>query len=241
MSNLAEAEQNRSKSFPDNLPPGWREKLASQKTESYFKELSAFIRSELKSGKKIYPAQEHMLRALQLVDLPDVRVVILGQDPYHGPGQAVGLCFAVPNELRLKPPSLQNIFKELQSDIGFQWNKKDSELVGWARQGVLLLNTLLSVREGSPLSHSEKGWEIFTDGIIKTLNQRKDPIIFLLWGSNAQKKIELISSAHHFILKAPHPSPLSANRGFFGCKHFSKANEILRDLGKDPIRWDEIR
>jgi uracil-DNA glycosylase len=232
--------ENSKTGFPENLPMGWRERLKSEKNQKYFLELAQFLKLELQGPTPIFPPKEKMLRALQLVDFDSVRVVILGQDPYHGFGQAMGLSFAVPNSLKPKPPSLLNIFKELKGDLGLDWNGEDSELTGWAAQGVLMLNTILSVRSGEPLSHSQKGWEIFTDRVIELLAERKDPVLFFLWGANAQRKSELIKAGHHFLLKAPHPSPLSAHRGFLGCRHFSQANEILRGLGKAPVDWTRI-
>lgn len=226
--------------FPDNLPSGWRKLLAPEADKDYFQKLVEFLKVEWSQGKKIFPPRDLVLRALQEVDYPDVKIVVLGQDPYHGDGQAIGRSFAVPNDFSPKPPSLLNIFKEIESDIGFKWNKQDSELSGWSKQGVLLLNTLLTVEASKPLSHLGKGWEIFTDLIIKTLNERSEPIIFFLWGANAQKKRELITNSQHKILTAPHPSPLSASRGFFGSKHFSKANEILQKNQLHPIDWTHI-
>jgi len=228
-------------SFPDNLPPLWRELLKDEVEKGYFKNLTSFLKTEYKAGKKIYPPRPKILRALQLVDYSDVKVVILGQDPYHGDGQATGLSFAVPDQLQPKPPSLINIFKEIEADIGFHWNRKDSELTGWAKQGVLLLNAVLSVRRSQAFSHQNQGWEIFTDTIIQKLNQREHGMIFLLWGSAAQKKACLVTNRQHFILKCAHPSPLSAHRGFIGCKHFSRANRILQeDLHVEPIDWTRI-
>ena len=222
--------------FPDYLPTGWRQKLASEKDKDYFKSLSKFLIQEYKSGKQIYPERKNILKALQLLDINDVKVVILGQDPYHGDGQAVGLSFAVPNELRLKPPSLQNIFKEIESDCGVVLQKQNSDLSGWVKQGVLLLNTVLTVRANQAFSHREKGWEQFTDQVIEHLSNRKQPIVFLLWGAAAQKKKTKIAS-HHYVLESVHPSPLSAHRGFLGCKHFSRTNEILKKLGQQEVDW----
>jgi len=237
---LSDLEPKSPARFPDNLPEGWRAELAAERNAEYFLKLSQFLKAELQAKKKIFPARENMLRALQAVDLPQVKVVILGQDPYHGDGQAIGLSFAVPNQLQPKPPSLQNIFKEMEKDLDWKWNRKDSDLSGWAEQGVLLLNTLLSVQAGQPLSHANKGWEIFTHRIIQILNDRNEPMVFFLWGGNAQKKRELITSKQHKILTAPHPSPLSVHRGFYGSRHFSKANEILRSWGHTPIDWTRI-
>lgn len=226
--------------FPENLPKGWREHLGPQAKEPYFKDLTKFLVSEHKAGKKIFPESKNVLRAIQSLDLPEVKVVILGQDPYHGAGQAIGLSFAVPNSLRPKPPSLQNIFKEIHDELGVKMPECDSDLSGWVAQGVLLLNTVLTVRANQAFSHQGKGWETFTDTIIRELDARKDPVIFLLWGAAAQKKKALIRGKQHFILESAHPSPLSAHRGFFGNGHFAKANAILRKLGKKEIRWDRV-
>lgn len=228
----------RAKRFPENLPPGWHAQLKDEVDLPYFQNLTRFLNQEYLNKKKIFPPRNLILRALQSVDLHDIKVVILGQDPYHGQGQAIGLSFAVPNQLRIKPPSLVNIFKEIESDSGKPVDRTKSELSSWVDQGVLLLNTVLTVQEASPLSHRDKGWEVFTDKIIQAISNRTQPVIFLLWGSPAQSKIKLIDTSKHFVLKAPHPSPLSAHRGFLGCKHFSKANQILtQKLGKTPIDW----
>lgn len=226
--------------FPNNLPEGWRNLLKDEANEPYFTELTQFLKREFSAQKKIYPARPHILRALQEVDYEQVKVVILGQDPYHGADQAIGLSFAVPNSLRLKPPSLQNIFKEISADLQTSMNAHQSELSEWAKQGVLLLNTVLTVEAGKAFSHRNKGWEIFTDKIIQHLSNRKKPIVFLLWGSAAHQKSALIDPRRHFILKAAHPSPLSAHKGFFGCRHFSKANSILKDkIHETPISWQK--
>jgi uracil-DNA glycosylase len=229
--------------FPDNLPPGWKEKLGGEVSEPYFIQLSRFLKSQYAAQrvtkKKIFPARNAILRGLQSVDYPDVRVLLLGQDPYHGEGQAIGLSFAVPNDFFPKPPSLQNIFKEIKSDLGVEIPRDRSDLTGWARQGVLLLNAVLTVQESQPGSHQGQGWETFTDKVIRCLNDRESPVIFLLWGNYARKKKLLITNARHFVLEGPHPSPLSASRGFFGCRHFSKANAILTEkIGVSPIQWD---
>ena len=223
--------------FPENLPPGWKSILGEEATKPYFQALTEFLKREYQSKKIIFPARENILRALRELDYENVKVVILGQDPYHGPHQAIGLSFAVPNSLKIKPPSLINIFKEIQEDTEEKIDMTKSDLSGWAHQGVLLLNTVLTVRAAQAFSHRDQGWEVFTDKIISSLNERKEPIVFLLWGSPAQKKAELITNKSHFILRAPHPSPLSAHRGFFGSKHFSKTNEILKKIGKAPIDW----
>lgn len=228
-------------SFPDNLPTQWRESLSNEVQKPYFRKLTAFLVNEYRENKKIYPKRELVLRALQELDLDKVRVVILGQDPYHGEGQAIGRSFAVPNSHFPKPPSLQNIFKELQSDLKIDVPKEQSDLSGWAKQGVLLLNTVLTVRHAQAFSHRDAGWEIFTDEIIKRLNDRNKPIIFILWGSSAQKKKLIITNNRHFILESTHPSPLSAYRGFFGSKPFSKVNEIIvTKLREHPIDWSKV-
>ncbi len=174
---------------------------------------------------------------MQDLDYEKVTVVILGQDPYHGPNQAIGRCFAVPNTLKPKPPSLVNIFKEIQSDLGKPVDPMQSELSHWVEQGVLLLNTVLTVRQGQANSHREKGWENFTDRVIGILNERPDPVVFILWGAPARKKKLLITNKAHKIIESPHPSPLSAYHGFFGSKPFSKANAYLKAMGKPPIDW----
>ena len=223
--------------FPENLPPVWRDKLSPLKNEKFFKDLSAFLRAEYSAHKVIYPARKNVLRALQEIDLPDVKVVILGQDPYHGPDQAIGFSFAVPNELRKKPPSLQNIFKELKSDLGVTPRLGESDLSGWVEQGVLLLNTVLTVEAAQPLSHRDRGWEQFTDCVIAELNARKKPVVFVLWGSHAQKFKAKIDLTKHVVLESAHPSPLSAHRGFLGSKIFSKINARLVKLKQKPIDW----
>lgn len=223
--------------FPENLPEGWRAKLAGEQDAPYFESLTGFLRSEYRAGVEVYPSRQNVLRALTSVDFDDVRVVILGQDPYHGPGQATGFSFAVPNRLKPKPPSLQNIFKEIQSDLGSRVDPMQSELSGWASQGVLLLNTVLTVRRSAPLSHRGKGWETFTDKVIRSLGERERPVIFILWGSPARQKRTLITGAQHFILESAHPSPLSAHRGFMGSRPFSQVNAILEKLGEPIIDW----
>jgi uracil-DNA glycosylase len=226
--------------FPQSLPPSWRKRLGAEAEKPYFKSLVRFLNEERRSGTAIFPSKDDVLRAVRSLDLPDVKVVILGQDPYHGPGQAIGLSFAVPNSLFPKPPSLQNIFKEIRSDLGVPIPEGLSDLSGWVAQGVLLLNTALTVRQGQAFSHRDQGWETFTDEVIKALNEREEPVVFLLWGAAAQKKKLLLTNSKHFILESAHPSPLSAHRGFLGNKHFSKTNEILRRIGKEPIRWERV-
>lgn len=224
--------------FPENLPKAWKGFLSKEKDEKYFENLTSFLRTEHKKGQKIFPAPERVLWALQSLDYDKVKVVILGQDPYHGLGQAIGLSFAVPNSLKVKPPSLVNIFKEIEADLGKKIDRTQSELSHWVDQGVLLLNTVLTVRQSQAFSHREQGWEVFTDKVIKLLNERKDPVIFILWGAPARKKKALINQPPHFVIESAHPSPLSAHNGFFGSKPFSKANAILKKLGKEPIEWE---
>lgn len=223
--------------FPENLPPGWQHRLAEEKDKKYFKDLTQFLQGEYRAKQEIYPPKPLVLKTLQTVDYERVKVVILGQDPYHGAGQAIGLSFAVPNELRPKPPSLMNIFKEISADLKVDMQGKGSDLSGWTAQGVLLLNTVLTVRAGQAFSHRGKGWENFTDLIIQKLNERKQPVIFLLWGAPARAKKALITNPQHEVLESPHPSPLSAHRGFFGSKNFSKINEILKIWKQEPIDW----
>ncbi len=223
-----------------DLPPVWNQKLAPIMKEPFFKSLSHFLDSEQKAGKAIYPSSGQIFRAFQMVDLPEVKVVILGQDPYHGEGQAIGLSFAVPNELQPKPPSLRNIFKEIESDLNLTLPKNQSDLTAWASQGVFLLNTVLTVQASEPLSHRDQGWEKFTDQVIFHLNERKEPLVFILWGSFAQKLKAKIDLNRHVVLESAHPSPLSSYRGFFGSKVFSKTNEHLVKLGKEPIQWEKL-
>lgn len=228
MSNLATSQ--------DSTPlPTWKEVLAFEKSKDYFKEIIKFIEAERSRGKIIYPSNSNIFHALSATPLDKVKVVIIGQDPYHGPNQAHGLCFSVQEGVP-PPPSLQNIFLELKSDLGIQ-KPASGCLESWATQGVLLLNAILSVEAGLPGSHSKLGWEQFTDAVIKSVNEYCTGVVFLLWGSFAQKKAELVDASKHFILKAPHPSPLSAHRGFLGCKHFSQANALLKRQGKTEINW----
>lgn len=234
------AKEENSQRFPENLPAHWRAQLAEEIEKSYFQQLVQFLKREYRSKSPIYPARENVLKALQLVDLPDVKVCILGQDPYHGDQQAIGLSFAVPNSLQPKPPSLKNIFKEMESDLGFHWDGKQSDLSSWAKQGVLLLNTVLSVRRAQAFSHRNKGWENFTDRIIEILAEQAQPIVFVLWGAAAQKKKSFMRSSQHLVIESAHPSPLSAHRGFFGSKPFSKVNTFLSQSGLRPIEWTRI-
>lgn len=212
----------------------WKKALSSEFEKPYFKELTDFVRNEYKS-KPVYPPPEFIFRAFNLCPFDKVKVVILGQDPYHGRGQANGLCFAVGTEVPL-PPSLQNIFKEIEDDLGHAVNHS-GDLERWASQGVLLLNATLTVVGTQAGSHQNKGWEQFTDAAISALSSQKEHIVFLLWGRYAQDKERLIDHEKHFVLKAAHPSPFSAYSGFFGCKHFSKTNELLEFNGDKPIEW----
>jgi uracil-DNA glycosylase len=198
-------------------------------------ELKRFLLAEREAGKRIFPRGANWFRALDLTPLDEVRAVILGQDPYHGEGQAHGLCFSVPNGIQ-PPPSLVNIFKELESDLGVS-RPSHGFLEHWARQGVLLLNSVLTVQMGQAASHRDRGWERFTDAIIRLVNARQEPVVFMLWGSYAQKKAAFVDQGRHLVLKAPHPSPLSAHSGFFGCRHFSKANAFLEAHDQRPIDW----
>lgn len=217
-----------------NLGNDWDFLLKEEFQKDYYIKLREFLIEEYKS-KVIYPNMYNIFEALKHTSYEDTKVLILGQDPYHGENQAHGLAFSVQPGVKT-PPSLLNMYKELQDDLGC-FIPNNGYLIPWADQGVLLLNTSLTVRAHQANSHQNKGWEIFTDEIIKKLNEREDPVIFVLWGSNARKKKEFIDSSRHYILEAPHPSPLSARRGFFGCKHFSKINDILTTLNKEPINW----
>ena len=212
----------------------WFDLLKEEFDKPYFKKLQSFLDEEY-SKFQIYPSQDKIFNAINYVPLDKVKVVIIGQDPYHEPRQAQGLSFSVPEDVEV-PPSLVNIMKEIESDLGITCIKHGN-LERWAKQGVLLLNTVLTVRRGQANSHKDRGWENVTRKIIEIVGARKEPIVFLLWGSYAQKYAELISS-HHLILKAPHPSPLSSYRGFFGCKHFSKCNEFLIKNNITPINWE---
>lgn len=212
----------------------WAQLLNEELEKDYYKTLREFLLEEYKS-KVIYPNPYDIYNALNYTDYKDLKAVILGQDPYHGPNQAHGLAFSVKPGVRI-PPSLLNMYKELKSDLGC-FIPNNGYLEKWAREGVLLLNTSLTVRKGEANSHSKIGWERFTDHIIELLNQREDPIVFILWGNNAIKKEKLITNDRHFIIKSVHPSPLSASRGFFGSKPFSKTNEFLISIGKKPIDW----
>lgn len=221
------------------LEESWYQYLGAEFEKPYMQQLRQFLRHEKDAKKIIYPKSENVLNAFKLTPFDQVKVVILGQDPYHGPNQAHGLCFSVLEGVAL-PPSLQNIYKELKADLGIQ-PVKTGYLVPWAEQGVLLLNSVLTVEKGQPASHQGKGWEQFTDKAISVLNQEKEGLVFLLWGAYAQKKGSHIDATRHCVLKAAHPSPFSAHNGFLGCRHFSKANEFLQKQGKTPIDWHLIK
>ena len=211
----------------------WDIVLKDEFKKEYFKKLGIFVKNEYKN-KIVFPNYENIFDALRFTDYDEVKVVILGQDPYHGLGEAHGLSFSVQEGIKM-PPSLLNIFKELYNDLGIKRTKTD--LTDWAKEGVLLLNSIMTVEKDKPLSHKNKGWEIFTDTIISKLNDREDPIIFVLWGSFARSKKELITNSRHKIIESVHPSPLSANRGFFGSKPFSKINNYLSEMNKEKINW----
>lgn len=212
----------------------WDELLKDEFKKEYYLNLREFLKREY-TTRVIYPNMYNIFEALKHTSFKDTKVLILGQDPYHGENQAHGLAFSVQKGVKI-PPSLLNIYKELKNDLGC-YIPNNGYLIPWSDQGVLLLNTALTVRAHEANSHKNIGWEIFTDDVIKLLNTREDPVIFVLWGANARRKKEFIDISRHYVLEAPHPSPLSASRGFFGCKHFSKINQILKDLGKEPIDW----
>lgn len=213
----------------------WNEIIDNEKQKPYFKDLTEQIDKKYENS-VVFPEKENIFKAFSLTKLDDLKVVILGQDPYHGFGQAQGLSFSTPKEIK-NPPSMVNILKEIKEDLQKDSFCLDGDLTSWAKDGVLLLNTILTVEESKPKSHHNLGWEIFTDNIIKYINDNNENIIFLLWGAPAISKSKLIDANKHHILSAPHPSPLSSYRGFFGCKHFSKTNEILKSLGKKEINW----
>lgn len=217
------------------LSDEWLEYLGSEFNQVYMKKLKSFLKEEYQKKKVIFPPAKNYFRALDLVKPKDVRVVILGQDPYHGAGQAHGLSFSVQEGVRF-PPSLQNIFKELESDLGIQ-KPISGDLTRWAQQGVLLLNSVLTVEQDKAASHQKQGWETFTDRIISVVNENCDGVVFILWGSYAQKKAQFVDRKKHFIIESAHPSPLSSHRGFFGSKPFSKANQWLISQGNEPIDW----
>jgi uracil-DNA glycosylase len=217
------------------LSESWQRPLLTELRSDYMAALFAFLATEKTAGKEIYPKESEWFRALELTPLDQVRVVILGQDPYHGAGQAHGLCFSVPQDVK-PPPSLINIYKELEADLGIP-RASHGFLEHWARQGVLLLNSVLTVEAHKAASHQKRGWEQFTDAIITIINARETPTVFLLWGAYAQKKAAFVDTARHLVLKAAHPSPLSAHNGFIGSKPFSKTNLFLEEHGQPPIDW----
>ena len=216
------------------MEDSWKEQLTEEFNQPYFGSLVNFVREEHQTG-RIYPPGNRIFAAFDACPFAATKVVILGQDPYHGPGQANGLCFAVKKGVPL-PPSLQNIYKELNSDLGIS-PAPHGDLSKWARQGVFLLNATLTVRHKSPGSHQNKGWEEFTDAVVRRLSAQREGLVFFLWGAYAQRKGTVIDRNKHLVLEAPHPSPFSANRGFFGCRHFSRANAYLESKGKPPVDW----
>lgn len=227
------------------LDASWKARLGQEFEQPYMQDLRSFLLEEKRNGKVIYPPGGEIFAALDATPLPEVRVVIIGQDPYHGPEQAHGLCFSVRRGIRV-PPSLQNIFKEVKADMAAA-RPEDGQraeqlghhgsLEGWARQGVLLLNAVLTVERGNAGAHQGRGWERFTDRVVEAVNAEREHVVFMLWGSYAQKKGARVDRARHLVLTAPHPSPLSAHRGFFGCRHFSRANEYLAAHGRPPVDW----
>lgn len=219
------------------IHPSWEKVIGEEFKKNYFEKLTQFVKKEYLSN-TIYPEGKNIFRAFELCPFEDVKVVIIGQDPYHGPKQANGLCFSVNNEMLL-PPSLQNIYKEIETDLKVERPTKGN-LDNWARQGVLLLNATLTVRANTPGSHQNQGWEEFTNAVIKAISDKKENIVFLLWGKYAQDKGTIINSKNHHVLTAPHPSPFSAHSGFFGCKHFSKTNKYLKSISKETIDWSAL-
>jgi uracil-DNA glycosylase len=218
------------------IETSWKAVLKNEFDKPYFEQIVLFLKTEKMAGKTIYPPGPLIFNAFEQTPFDNVKVVIIGQDPYHGPGQAHGLCFSVQDGVP-PPPSLINIFKEIQSDIGITMPSGKGNLISWAQQGVLLLNAALTVRANEPFSHSKIGWAIFTDAVIQKISELKTGVVFLLWGRFAQEKQSLIDEIKHYVLKAAHPSPFSADKGFFNCKHFSKTNSLLQQQGKDPIDW----
>lgn len=213
----------------------WKTVIENEQNKDYYKNLEKII-DEKYTSSIVYPSKDKIFNAFELTPINDLKVVILGQDPYHQPFQAQGLAFSTPKEIK-NPPSMVNILKEIESEYSTPSQCLDGDLIPWAKQGVLLINTILTVEDSKPKSHHKIGWEIFTDNIIKYISQNCDNIVFLLWGSNAITKEKIIDTTKHHILTAPHPSPLSAYRGFFGCDHFKKTNEFLRSINKEPIQW----
>ncbi len=217
------------------IEESWKAALVEEFKQPYFQTIAQFLRKEKEAGKQIYPPGSLIFNAFNTTPLEKVKVVVLGQDPYHNPGQAMGLSFSVPRGVTV-PPSLRNMYKELVSDVGFT-PPNHGDLTAWAEQGVFLLNAMLTVEKNKPSSHRDIGWQDFTDAVIRTLSREREHLVFLLWGAFAQKKAVLIDDSKHLILKSPHPSPFSANRGFFGNQHFSKANKYLEEKGLGAIDW----
>lgn len=225
------------------IDPSWQARLDTEFKAPYMQELRAYLAARKAQSAIVLPHSSNWFKAFALTPFDKVRVVILGQDPYHGVGQAHGLCFSVPEGVAI-PPSLLNIFKEIDDDVGCEpalTRARKGCLVPWAEQGVFLLNSVLTVESGQAASHQGRGWEIFTDNVIRQLSEERTDLVFLLWGSYAQKKGQVIDAHRHHVLKAPHPSPLSAHRGFLGCRHFSRTNHWLEEHGEPPIDWCEIR
>ncbi|HEX4959059.1 MAG TPA: uracil-DNA glycosylase [Lacibacter sp.] len=218
------------------MEPGWKQALKQEFSKPYFQQVVTFLKTEKLQNKVIYPPGSLIFNAFDQTPFDKVKVVLLGQDPYHGPGQAHGLCFSVADGVQ-PPPSLINIYKEIETDIGVGMSPRYGNLTKWAQQGVLLLNAFLTVRANEPASHSKIGWEEFTNAVIKKISDDKRGVVFLLWGKFAQEKQVLIDETRHYVLKAAHPSPFSADKGFFGCRHFSKTNTLLMQQGLEPIDW----
>jgi uracil-DNA glycosylase len=218
------------------IAEGWKSVLKQEFDEPYFQQLIFTLKTEKSRGETIYPPGSLIFNAFNTTDFDQIKVVILGQDPYHGPGQAHGLSFSVPKGIK-PPPSLVNIFKEIQSDLGIPMPKTNGNLQPWAEQGVLLLNATLTVKANQPNSHSGIGWASFTDKVIQILNNQKSHLVFMLWGNFAKEKCKLVDTSKHLVLQSAHPSPFSVEKGFYGCRHFSKANQYLVDHGLDPIDW----
>lgn len=235
ISRINDAQDQGLKDEKGALDPSWMPHLKEEFNQPYMSDLRKFLMARKKNGAVIYPKFSEIFRALNTTHFENVKVVILGQDPYHGPGQAHGLCFSV-QEGTAFPPSLQNIFKELKSDLGIE-APQSGDLSRWAKQGVLLLNSVLTVEQGQAAAHQGKGWEKFTDKIIEVINSQKDHVAFILWGAYAQKKAAMVDRNRHFVIESPHPSPLSSHRGFFGSKPFSKVNDYLRMTGQSSIDW----
>lgn len=217
------------------IEESWKKELETEFDQEYFGKLVDFVKDEYKNN-QVYPSGRFIFRAFELTPFSKVKVVILGQDPYHGKGEANGLCFAVNQGVRL-PPSLQNIYKEIKTDIGRESSQKSGDLEGWGKQGVLLLNSTLTVRANTAASHQKKGWEQFTDAVIKVLNDKKENLVFILWGKYAKDKGQIVDETKHLVIRSAHPSPFAANHGFFGSKPFSKCNEYLRQKGIEEIKW----